>query len=81
MDFRFLLFLDSGIRAMKSNKSYTKRFRVTKNGKILSRKPRQNHFLSKRSRDEKLALKTPQETVMSQRSRRRFLPRTKKKAA
>jgi ribosomal protein L35 len=34
---------------MKSNKSYSKRLRVTKNGKIVARVPGQNHFTAKRS--------------------------------
>lgn len=29
---------------MKTNKSYTKRIRVTKNGKLVARKPGQNHY-------------------------------------
>lgn len=32
---------------IKTNKSYLKRFKVTKNGKILARKPGQNHFNAK----------------------------------
>ena len=32
---------------MKTTKSYAKRFKVTKNGKILSRKAGQNHFNAK----------------------------------
>ena len=38
---------------MKSNKSYMKRLRVTKSGKIVSRVPGQNHFNAKRSGSEK----------------------------
>lgn len=34
---------------MKGNKSYSKRLRVTKNGKIVSRAPGQNHFNAKKS--------------------------------
>lgn len=37
---------------MKSNKSYMKRLRVTKKGKIVSRVPGQNHFNAKRSGNE-----------------------------
>lgn len=33
----------------KTNKSYAKRLRVTKNGKVLARKPGQNHFNAKES--------------------------------
>ena len=34
---------------IKTNKSYLKRFKVTRNGKILSRKAGQNHFNAKES--------------------------------
>lgn len=37
---------------MKNNKSYSKRIRVTKNGKLVSRAPGQNHFNAKRSGSE-----------------------------
>ena len=40
---------------MKTNKSFTKRLRVTKNGKILGRKPGFNHFNAKKSRTKELA--------------------------
>jgi len=32
---------------MKTNKSYTKRIRVTKNGTLIARKPGQDHFNAK----------------------------------
>ncbi len=34
---------------MKNNKSFSKRMRVSKNGKVVSRAPGQNHFNAKRS--------------------------------
>ena len=34
---------------MKTNKSYSKRLRVTKKGKIIARAPGQNHFNAKES--------------------------------
>lgn len=34
---------------MKTNKSFTKRLRVTKTGKIIARAPGQNHFNAKES--------------------------------
>lgn len=33
--------------SIKTNKSYTKRLKVTKNGKIIARRPGQNHFNAK----------------------------------
>lgn len=38
---------------MKTNKSYTKRLKVSKNGKIVSRKAGQNHFNAKEGRRTK----------------------------
>lgn len=37
---------------MKTNKSYSKRLRVTKKGKVLARAPGHNHFNAKRSGKE-----------------------------
>jgi ribosomal protein L35 len=39
---------------MKTNKSYTKRLKVTGKGKVLSRKIGQNHFNAKKSRRKSL---------------------------
>ena len=37
---------------MKTNKSFAKRLRVTKKGKVLARAPGHNHFNAKRSGSE-----------------------------
>ena len=42
------------MKGMKTNKSYSKRLKVTKNGKILARKPGFNHFNAKQSRTKQL---------------------------
>ena len=34
---------------MKTNKSFTKRIKITRNGKLVARKPGQNHFNAKES--------------------------------
>ena len=39
----------------KTNKSFTKRLKVSKNGKITARKVGQNHFNAKESRRHQLA--------------------------
>jgi len=41
----------------KTNKSFTKRLKLTRNGKIISRKTGQNHFNSKESRRSQLSKK------------------------
>jgi ribosomal protein L35 len=61
---------------MKTNKSYTKRLKVTKNGKIIARKPGQNHFNAKQSGTQRLARKRTATLTMKSRDRRRFLPAT-----
>jgi len=58
---------------MKTNKSYTKRLKVTKNGKILSRVKGQNHFNSKNSGRDGIAKGRTIPFVMSNRDKRRFL--------
>lgn len=65
---------------MKTNKSYTKRVRVTKNGKIIARKPGGSHFNAKESRGKQLKRKRPVELNLSQRQRRQFLPGTNSKS-
>jgi len=40
---------------MKTNKSFSKRLKLTKNGKVISRKPGFNHFNAKQSRKTQLA--------------------------
>ena len=39
---------------MKTNKSFTKRLKVTRRGKVIARKPGQNHFNAKESRNTQL---------------------------
>lgn len=60
---------------MKTNKSFTKRIRVTKNGKLVARKPGQNHFNAKESGSRKLQKKGANIISMTNKSKSRFLPR------
>mgnify|MGYP001577504405 CR=1 FL=1 len=41
--------------SIKTNKSYAKRLKVTRNGKVLSRRGGQNHFNAKENRRGQLA--------------------------
>jgi len=59
---------------MKTNKSYTKRLRVTKNGKILARKAGINHFNAKKRRQKQIGGKRAVSFIMTAKERRRFLP-------
>jgi ribosomal protein L35 len=59
---------------MKTNKSFTKRLSVTKNGKIKARRPGFNHFNAKQSRSEQLNGKVEKDFIMKPKARARFLP-------
>ena len=61
---------------MKTNKSYLKRIRVTRNGKLMARKPGQNHFNAKQSGSERSAKRRAVALNLTVRVRRRFLPGT-----
>ncbi|OHB14568.1 MAG: hypothetical protein A3G05_02450 [Candidatus Zambryskibacteria bacterium RIFCSPLOWO2_12_FULL_45_14] len=59
--------------AIKTNKSYLKRLKITKSGKLLSRKSGQNHFNAKERHASKSAKKRGSEFHMSNKERSRFL--------
>lgn len=59
---------------MKTNKSFTKRLKVTKTGKVLGRRPGQNHFNAKASRSRQLEGKRMGEFAMTNKEKARFLP-------
>lgn len=59
---------------MKTNKSYTKRLRVTKKGKIVGRKAGQNHFNAKESAKTKQRKGRAVSVSMTSHDRARFLP-------
>lgn len=59
---------------MKTNKSYTKRLRVTRTGKIVARKGGQDHFNSRDSRKARTLKARAKLVAMSPAMRARFLP-------
>ena len=59
---------------MKTNKAYSKRLKVTKNGKIISRSPGGNHYKAKESRSTQLTRKRGKQVPMTNKSKSRFLP-------
>ena len=61
---------------MKTNKSYSKRIRVTRNGKLMARAKGQNHFNAKASGGARRAKRGSIAIKLSMRVRRRFLPGT-----
>ncbi|MBP6855105.1 MAG: 50S ribosomal protein L35 [Candidatus Pacebacteria bacterium] len=59
---------------IKTNKSYAKRLKKTKSGKLLGRKPGFNHFNAKQSRTEQLAGRKMKEFIMKNKIRSQMLP-------
>ncbi len=58
---------------IKSNKSYLKRFKITRNNKIIARKPGQNHFNAKESAKTGINKRRSAEVIMSNKAMSRFL--------
>ncbi|MBI2627721.1 50S ribosomal protein L35 [Candidatus Nomurabacteria bacterium] len=61
-------------KIMKTNKSYSKRLKITKSGKIISRKPGFNHFNAKQSRAKQLAGKKGQNFVIKNKPKSHLMP-------
>ncbi|MDO8521246.1 MAG: 50S ribosomal protein L35 [bacterium] len=59
---------------MKTNKSYTKRIRVTRNGKMVVRVKGQNHFNAKSSGSTRSAKRRSVTINLTAKVRARFLP-------
>jgi ribosomal protein L35 len=59
---------------MKTNKSFTKRLRVTRKGKIVGRAPGQNHFNAKDSGRAHAKRQRATSIEMTAAERSRFLP-------
>ncbi|MEK7514223.1 MAG: 50S ribosomal protein L35 [Patescibacteria group bacterium] len=61
---------------MKTNKAYSKRLKVTKQGKILARKSGQNHFNAKKSGAAHIDRKGRRAFRLNRHLQARFLPGT-----
>lgn len=59
---------------MKTNKSYSKRLKVTKTGKLISRAPGFNHFNAKQSRTTQLAGRKGKNFVIKNKPKSHLLP-------
>ena len=60
--------------SIKTNKSLTKRLKVTKNGKILARAPGFNHFNARQARTKQLNGKRMAPLSLSNKITRTYLP-------
>jgi ribosomal protein L35 len=58
---------------MKTNKSYSKRLKVTKSGKVLARKPGHGHFNAKERGVKKLGKRNRVNFPMTNKEKSRFL--------
>lgn len=61
-------------KGMKTNKSYTKRLKLTKNGKVISRKAGFNHFNAKQSRTKQLSGRKRRNFVIKNKEKSHLLP-------
>ena len=59
---------------MKTNKSYTKRMKITKNGKLIVRTPGFNHFNAKQSRTTQLAGRKGRQFIIKTKAKSHLLP-------
>lgn len=58
---------------MKTNKSFLKRLKITRNGKVLSRKTGQNHFNAKESGRKQIGKNRLQDFVVNNKIKSRYL--------
>ena len=62
------------MKGMKTNKSYSKRLKLTKNGKVLSRKAGFNHFNAKQKRTKQLAGRKGNDFLIKNKPKSHLLP-------
>ncbi|MBX4192042.1 50S ribosomal protein L35 [Candidatus Parcubacteria bacterium] len=58
---------------MKTNKSFTKRIKITRRGKLVARKPGQNHFNAKESRKSQMNQSRSQNLSFSPKVMQRYI--------
>jgi len=58
---------------MKTNKSFTKRLKITRTGKLVARKPGQNHFNAKESRSTQMKGRRSQIVTFSKKVQQRYI--------
>jgi len=61
---------------MKTNKSFSKRLKVTRTGKILGRKGGLNHFNSREQRVKQLGKRKPVPFTITNKTKSRFITKT-----
>jgi ribosomal protein L35 len=58
---------------MKTNKSFTKRLKITRTGKIIARRPGKNHFNAKEGRSTQLNGNRSQALTLSAKVSQRYI--------
>jgi len=58
---------------MKTNKAFSKRIRVTRRGKLIARKPGQNHFNAKESRNKQMSQRRTQNIILTKKVMQRYI--------
>ena len=58
---------------MKTNKSFSKRIKITRNGKLVARKPGQNHFNAKEKRSTQMNGNRTQILTMTKKVEQRYI--------
>ncbi|MDO8548085.1 MAG: 50S ribosomal protein L35 [bacterium] len=58
---------------MKTNKSFTKRLKITRTGKIVARKPGQNHFNAKEKRSRQMNQNRSQLITLTKKDLQRYI--------
>lgn len=58
---------------MKTNKAFTKRIKITRNGKLIARKPGQNHFNAKESRSTQMNNNRSQALTLTPKVSQRYI--------
>ena len=61
------------MKGMKTNKAFTKRLKVSRNGKITARKAGQNHFNAKESRNTQLNQRRTQSVLLTNKVKQRYI--------
>lgn len=58
---------------MKTNKSFTKRIKITRKGKLVARKPGQNHFNAKERRASQMSGRRTQLITLTKKVQQRYI--------
>jgi ribosomal protein L35 len=58
---------------MKTNKAFTKRMKITRKGKLIARKPGQNHFNAKESRNTQMSGRRTQSITVTPKVAQRYI--------